>query len=182
MSDTPATFALLLGLFAFFAVIRVKRWTGDTVGASAESIEGRQYWRLLTSNLAHIDSVHFVFNLSTAYSLGGALERRHGSAALLWSTSALVVFVGLVAASLTRHGGGAVGAWHLGFSGVLFAWITDEALMAPQFCPVADWCFATVRWGPLAFNAGPLVYALGLQLVASALSIPLSLVSDSEQK
>ena len=59
--------------------------------------------------------------------------------------------------------------------GVLFAWITDEALMAPQFCPVADWCFATVRWGPLAFNAGPLVYALGLQLVASALSIPLSL-------
>ena len=47
--------------------------------------------------------------------------------------------------------------------------------MAPQFCPVADWCFATMRWGPLAFNAGPLVYALGLQLVASALSIPLSL-------
>ena len=175
MSDTPATFALLLGLFAFFTVIRVKRWTGDTVGASAESIEGRQYWRLVTSNLAHIDSVHFVFNLSTAYSLGGALERRHGSATLLWSTAALVVFVGLVAASLTRHGGGAVGAWHLGFSGVLFAWITDEALMAPQFCPVADWCFATVRWGPLAFNAGPLVYALGLQLVASVLSIPLSL-------
>ena len=56
MSDTPATFALLLGLFAFFAVIRVKRWTGDTVGASAESIEGRQYWRLLTSNLAHVDA------------------------------------------------------------------------------------------------------------------------------
>ena len=47
--------------------------------------------------------------------------------------------------------------------------------MAPQFCPVADWCFSTVRWGPLAFNAGPLVYALGLQLVASVLSIPLSL-------
>ena len=47
--------------------------------------------------------------------------------------------------------------------------------MAPQFCPVADWCFATMRWGPLAFNAGPLVYALGLQLVASVLSIPLSL-------
>ena len=116
MSDTPATCTLLLGLFAFFAVIRVKRWTGDTVGASAESIEGRQYWRLVTSNLAHIDSVHFVFNLSTAYSLGGALERRHGSAALLWSTAALVVFVGLVAASLTRHAGGAVGAWHLGFS------------------------------------------------------------------
>ena len=175
MSDTPATFALLLGLFAFFAVIRVKRWTGDTVGASAESIEGRQYWRLVTSNLAHVDATHFIFNLSTAYSLGGALERRHGSAALLWSTAALVVFVGLVASSLTRHGGGAVGAWHLGFSGVLFAWITDEALMAPQFCPVADWCFATMRWGPLAFNAGPLVYALGLQLVASALSIPLSL-------
>ena len=56
MSDTPATCALLLGLFAFFAVIRVKRWTGDTVGASAESIEGRQYWRLLTSNLAHVDA------------------------------------------------------------------------------------------------------------------------------
>ena len=47
--------------------------------------------------------------------------------------------------------------------------------MAPQFCPVADWCFATMRWGPLAFNAGPLVYALGLQFVASVLSIPLSL-------
>ena len=85
------------------------------------------------------------------------------------------MFVGLVASTLTRHAGGAVGAWHLGFSGVLFAWITDEALMAPQFCPVADWCFATMRWGPLAFNAGPLVYALGLQLVASVLSIPLSL-------
>ena len=56
MSDTPATFTLLLGLFAFFAVIRVKRWTGDTVGASAESIEGRQYWRLVTSNLAHVDA------------------------------------------------------------------------------------------------------------------------------
>ncbi len=93
MADTPATFALLVGLFAFFAVIRVKRWTGDTVGASAESIEGRQYWRLLTSNFAQIDAVHFVFNLYTAYSLGGALERRHGSMALLWSTAALVVFV-----------------------------------------------------------------------------------------
>ena len=56
MSDTPATCTLLLGLFAYFAVIRVKRWTGDTVGASAESIEGRQYWRLLTSNLAHVDA------------------------------------------------------------------------------------------------------------------------------
>ena len=110
MSDTPATFTLLLGLFAFFAVIRVKRWTGDTVGASAESIEGRQYWRLVTSNLAHIDATHFIFNLSTAYSLGAPWSR-HGSAALLWSTSALVVFVGLVAAGLTRHGGGAVGAW-----------------------------------------------------------------------
>ena len=98
MSDTPATCTLLLGIFAFFVVIRVKRWTGDTVGASAESIEGRQYWRLLTSNCAHVDATHFVFNLSTAYSLGGALERRHGSAALLLSTSALVVFVGLVAA------------------------------------------------------------------------------------
>ena len=60
MSDTPATFTLLIGLFAFFAVIRVKRWTGDTVGASAESIEGRQYWRLLTSNCAHVDATHFV--------------------------------------------------------------------------------------------------------------------------
>ena len=129
MSDTPATCTLLLGLFAFFAVIRVKRWTGDTVGASAESIEGRQYWRLLTSNCAHIDATR-----RTSYSIypqrirWGALERRHGSAALLWSTSALVVFVGLVAAALTRHGGGAVGAWHLGFSGVLFAWITWDGL------------------------------------------------------
>ena len=126
-------------------------------------------------NGVEVDATHFVFNLSTAYSLGGALERRHGSAALLLSTAALVVFVGLVAATLTRHAGGAVGAWHLGFSGVLFAWIVDAALASPQFCPIADWCFATVRWGPLAFNAGPLVYALGLQLVASVLSIPLSL-------
>ena len=175
VTDTPATFALLLGLFAVFAVIRVKRWTSDAVGASAESIEGRQYWRLVTSNLAHIDATHFVFNISTAYSLGGAVEKRHGSAALLLSTAALVVFIGLVAASLTRRVGGAVGAWHLGFSGVLFAWIMDEALGAPQFCPVADWCFATIRWGPLAFNAGPLVYAVGLQVIASVLSIPLSL-------
>ena len=172
MTDTPATFALLLGLFAIFAVIRVKRWTGDAVGASAESIEGRQYWRLVTSNLAHIDATHFVFNLSTAYSLGGAVEKRHG---LFLSTAALVVLIGIVAASLTRRVGGAVGTWHLGFSGVLFAWIVDEALGAPQFCPVADWCFSTIRWGPLAFNAGPLVYAVGLQVVASVLSIPLSL-------
>ena len=128
--DTPATFALLLGLFAFFAVIRVKRWAGDTVGASAESIEGRQYWRLLTSNLARIDATHFVFNLSTAYSLGGALERRHGSMALLWSTAALVVFVGLVAAALTRHAGGAVGAWHLGFSVARCVEINCNALHA----------------------------------------------------
>ena len=145
-----------------------RRWRG---GRRADSARTRR--KILIST--QVDPTHFVFNLSTAYSLGGALERRHGSSALLWSTAALVVFVGLVAASLTRHAGGAVGAWHLGFSGVLFAWITDEALMAPQFCPVADWCFSTMRWGPLAFNAGPLVYALGLQLVASVLSIPLSL-------
>ena len=77
MSDTPATFTLLLGLFAFFAVIRVKRWTGDTVGASAESIEGRQYWRLVTSNLAHIDATHFAVWKST--SVSGARRGRAGS-------------------------------------------------------------------------------------------------------
>ena len=57
-------------------------------------------------------------------------------------------------------------ALHVGFSGVLFAWIACAAASSDHFCVVpgqAETCFATRSIGPFAVNPAPFVEALVLQ-------------------
>ncbi|MFN3267139.1 MAG: rhomboid family protein [Deinococcales bacterium] len=101
----PATFGLLLGLFALYLLSCLvldsfsngEAWQRFLNGSSAPALnelganarfvtlDGREYWRLLTATLLHGGFVHLLMNSFSLWNLGRQLEQSIGWQELLFA-------------------------------------------------------------------------------------------------
>jgi membrane associated rhomboid family serine protease len=127
----------------------------------------RQFYRVLTATLCHLNVMHIIFNMATLYSAGGQMEAAKGSGWYLETTVLLLAAgAGLWMAmthALVHYLGrpGAAEASAVGYSGVLFGWIALESLVFPN---------ATF---PLPFGISlPVIFAPFVQLAITHLIMP----------
>ncbi len=138
------------------------------VAFSFEKIVTEGEWsRLFTSALSHFDLMHLGFNAMTLYQLG-PLEEEFGSARYAYLSFALVLLTGCICLAMSHymiHRMGREDVRHqlsVGYSCVLFAWVTVAALNMNKFCPIIfapNVCFNTLYIPVigLPFNIGPVV-------------------------
>eukprot|EP00605_Chrysophyceae_sp_TOSAG23-4_P002529 GSChrysophyteH1.ASY1.ANO1.2794.1 assembled CDS len=172
----PVTTLLLMCLCMYSYHLYANAVDPGEVAFSYDKIWLNGEWmRLLTSAFAHYDLLHLGFNTMTLYQLG-ALEEEYGSAVYLYLSFDLVLWTGLGCLLLTwymiRHMGrdDMVHQQAVGYSCVLFAWITVAAIRMGKFCPLIfapTFCFSTfmIPVVNLPVNIGPFVLLLVTKVI-----------------
>ncbi|CAN0411714.1 unnamed protein product, partial [Hapterophycus canaliculatus] len=114
--------------------------------------EEREYWRLFTASFSHFEPLHLVFNALSTWNTR-ELERLLGTFRFLYLSLDLVVTT-IMLVMLAKH---ALVRWRgvqgqreglaVGFSCVIFAYMTYLAVAMRQFCPAgasfSSLCFET---------------------------------------
>jgi membrane associated rhomboid family serine protease len=113
---------------------------------TAAILRGRQYYRLISSSLVHVDVAHLAFNLFSFYAFGCGIERIFGAPTLLAIYLASIVGGDLVSLVLhRRHEYRAVGASG-GVCGVIYAsiFLLPGGAVQIFFIPIdiPAWAFA----------------------------------------
>lgn len=133
MVDAPATSLVITFCTLFWIYISHKRLGYEQLGMSYNSVvlDG-EYWRLLVSQISHVELLHLVFNMSSLWSLG-FVERDSsmGTAYYIKVTLLLLLFSELVCLGiyffaikvLRREYYNRVVA--VGYSCVVFGWMSN---------------------------------------------------------
>jgi membrane associated rhomboid family serine protease len=114
----------------------------DIVSGYDLIVNDKQYYRIITASFAHLEILHLAFNMSTLYSLGrlemaiGTLQYFVYTVDLVFLTMICMIGIHYVliyyrGMEQYRHSKG------VGFSCVLFAWMTVASLKMPTFTPIA---------------------------------------------
>ncbi|CAN0250236.1 unnamed protein product [Pylaiella littoralis] len=177
----PGTVLLLAVNLAFAYHLWAKRVSPDAVCVSyALFWEEREYWRLFTASFSHFEPLHLIFNAMGTWNTR-EMERLLGTFRYLYLSLNLVVST-IMLVMLAKH---ALVKWRgleshrergaVGFSCVLFAYMTYLAVAMREFCPVGEslsmLCFST-RSIPLLgglpslpVNLGPFFSLVGAQVI-----------------
>ncbi|CAM9819485.1 unnamed protein product [Scytosiphon promiscuus] len=178
----PGT-VILIGInLAVAYYLRANGVSPDAVAISYTLFwEEREYWRIFTASFSHFEPIHIFFNTLSAWNLRG-VEWHLGTVRFLCLTLALVVtteMVGmLIKLALVKRNGASSDPERkaLGFSCVLFAFMTYAAVAMDEYCPLGNGghCFKTWRlpiFGGalpgLPVNFGPLA-----SLVTTQVTVP----------
>ena len=166
--DRPVTTMLLFSICFYAYHLHTNAVDPSVVAFSYEKIVSEGEWsRLFTSAASHFDLMHLGFNTMTLYQIG-PLEEEYGSARYAYLSFALVLVTGCICLLLTYvmihrlHREDARHQQAVGYSCVLFAWITCASVRMQKFCPVIfapDFCFNTLEIPVIGLpvNFGPIV-------------------------
>ena len=133
----PCTCALAAGMTALFAYMWNYRIGLEAVCLSYTIVaRERQYYRLLTAAVTHVSAMHILFNMGSLLNLA-PLEALMGSAwyaetTLLLLYASMACWMGAMHVAVTRYGQAAwADAPVVGYSGVLFGWMTVAGMLQP---------------------------------------------------
>ncbi|CAM9986754.1 unnamed protein product, partial [Scytosiphon promiscuus] len=134
----------------------------------------REYWRIFTASFSHYEPFHIFFNILSTWNLRGVEQRlgtlspsTHSKRFGTSQTLALVVtteMVGmLIKLALAKRKGASSEPERkaLGFSGVVFAYMTHTAVAMDEYCPFG-------RGSPLSglpVNFGPFASLVVTQVI-----------------
>jgi membrane associated rhomboid family serine protease len=136
---TCAVAALCTGIFAWMWNTRRDTDLAHVALSYQRVVVERQYYRVVTATLCHVNAMHLLFNMGTLLSLG-PVEARLGAAGYLRHTLLLLllckaVFLGATHAVVARAPPDVAARWRessaVGYSGVLFGWMTLQAVAQP---------------------------------------------------
>lgn len=134
--EAPANVAVCaLNLF-IFAIMWNYRIGLENCSISYElAVSQRQFYRVITSTLTHLNILHVAFNVSALYGLGATWELERGTAWYLQTTVAFVFLAGFIDLLIIRIGATRFPAWlqgtAVGYSGVVYAWAALNAASDP---------------------------------------------------
>ena len=137
LTTQPLTCSLVTSMSLLFFFMWNRRVDYDAVSISYRRVilEG-QYYRVLTAAVCHLDVMHILFNMGSLLSVGiveaafGTLWYAETTALLLLSSKA--VWLLILHIGMQRFGRAAwVDAPAVGYSGVIFGWMTVLGLMQP---------------------------------------------------
>lgn len=180
LSTRPVNSFIMLLCGALYVYIWSQRLGYPDVGMSyALVVLRKQYWRVVSASLAHVDFFHIAMNMASLYGLG-ELEQAIGPLRYL-QLSYQLLFLSMVAAILINHAAavhlgrpGSVNTLAVGYSCVLFGLMVVTAIKTDQYCAIPGvkaLCFSTYRiptpdgLPALALNAAPFAMLLIVQLI-----------------
>ena len=147
----PATLLLIGSNLAAAYLLHKRSASPDSVAVSYENlVQNGEYWRAVSASFSHFDLMHLGMNCAGLYNLGAAIEPTYGSVPFLWHSLAMVPLT-IAAAMATAHllvfrmGRESQRTQSaVGFSCVLFAWLTFASVRSKSFCtmPLLP-CFST---------------------------------------
>ena len=145
-----------------------------------------ELWRSFTGALAHFEPLHLGFNMMSLVSLGEALEQwGYGSLPFLSYNFSLIIYTTTLMMLITKlrilrakssdEIRGLKEQNTVGYSGVLFAWMTVVSMEQQKSCPVfflPEMCFSSfsIYKDYLKFNISPLVTLVAMQLILPRVS------------
>lgn len=95
--ERPVTSILITLCTSVWAWLNHKHLGYQEVGLSHELIvQNKQFWRIVSSQLSHVDFVHLLFNMTSLWSLGGYEQGGKNSWLVLQQSLWLLVGAGLV--------------------------------------------------------------------------------------
>ena len=171
--NCPVLSCLVVAMLAIFLLLWRGVWSVQLAVADASSLLHRgEVWRVFSAALSHHSPIHFAMNILSLCNLA-FIEPLLGSYTFAMLTVCFIVLVELLdavwrAALSNREGHQA--QWsrpHLGFSGVLFAWMMFATAQLDTFCPIPflPLCVPTVAVGSFRVNLGPLLLVAAIQLL-----------------
>ena len=130
------------------------------MGTSFQTVvEERQYWRLFTSQLSHIDFVHLLMNMSSLWSLGFVEKRpRMGMVYYIKVTVLLMIFSKLLLMGFYLFMVRVMkkeyyrSVLSVGYSSVIFGWMANLSVCkhGPARFSLMGTTSIPMRWSPLA--------------------------------
>jgi membrane associated rhomboid family serine protease len=171
----PATTLILVVIM----IVAYRLWAGrvsvDRVSVSYESVVvEKQYWRAVTASFSHFEMMHLFFNCMSLYNMGGlevvlgTVPYLYLSADLVTLTMILIMVIKWVMVRFFRASEGSQRQGAVGYSCVLFAFMTMASVRQNQFCPLPmmpTFCFDTHYILSLPVNIGPWAVLFGAQLL-----------------
>lgn len=182
LTSRPVTTALLLVNTAVAYLLWSYKVDVASVSFSYDAVARGEVWRLITASFAHFDLMHIGFNMMALYQLGD-LEYEFGSIRFLYLNLDLVLLTMGVCVLIAHLR--IIKFNHLdvrfqqavGFSCVLFAWMTVASVRMNEYCPLFFYpslCFETYHIGlpaassnfpSLPVNLGPFVLLLVTKVI-----------------
>jgi len=164
-------------LFGLWVLIKKHRLDYSDVGFSYDLVvQRRELWRLLASQLSHIEFVHLLFNLAALWPIGvveADVSLVGGSSGYLRVTVHLILLTGLAELALHHVAVSVQPSERLrstvavGYSGVVFAW---QTLMAARFTGPGS-RYLLLGLLPLPMWLAPLASLLLVQLLVPTSSV-----------
>ncbi|GMH37424.1 hypothetical protein BSKO_05297 [Bryopsis sp. KO-2023] len=139
MVEAPATTAIVALCVSVWGFITHRRLGYEDVGMSYERVvTNGEYWRLIVSQISHVEILHLVFNISALWSLG-FVERTEGMGSVYYLrvTLVLLLFSEVVCLGLYHFAVKVLKREHytrvtaVGYSCVVFGWMSNLSV-APQ--------------------------------------------------
>ncbi|KAL3146062.1 hypothetical protein ABBQ38_015413 [Trebouxia sp. C0009 RCD-2024] len=128
--ERPVTSILITLCTSVWAWLNHKQLGYQDVGLSHELVvQNKQFWRLVSSQLSHVDLVHLLFNMTSLWSLGGYEQGGKNSSLVLQQSLWLLVGAGLICLAIYH---GLIHILHkeqyrnvtaVGYSAVIFGWM-----------------------------------------------------------
>jgi len=171
--NCPVISLLLITMLAIFVCLWRGIWSVDLAVADACSILQRlELWRVPSAALSHHSPIHFAMNAFSLCNLA-FIEPLIGSYTFGVVTVCLVVVVEVLDAVWRMALSGIAGYEeqqkrpHLGFSGVLFAWMMFATAQLETFCPIPflPLCVPTFAAAGFRLNLGPLILVAIIQVL-----------------
>ncbi len=116
--NSPATFVIIGINIIIFALVNLKALEVKTLGSSyVETIQNRQYYRVVSSAFTQREVMHLACNMYSLYNIGTVLER--ALSPIIYSVCYMVIMLigGLLSARL--HKKGSPFTYSIGASGVI---------------------------------------------------------------
>ncbi len=171
--NCPVISLLLCMMTAIFVLLWQEKLSSHAVVSSASSIFQRfELWRIVSAALSHQSPLHFAMNMLSLCNLA-FIEPMIGSHVFFSACVFFIFGVEMLDASwramLSRSERQAF-QWdrpHLGFSGVLFAWMMIATSHLESFCPIPfiPVCIPTLKVLSIKLNFGPLLLVGLIQLL-----------------
>ena len=170
--EKPLTTLIVAASSLIWLILSQRGWGYARVGTSYEKVvEQGQYWRLLVSQLSHVELMHLVMNMSSLWSLGFVEKSRGmGTMYYLKVTVILMVFSKLML----------IGFYHVminffkrshyrrvtsvGYSSVVFGWMSNLSVGKRR----------TANFRLLGMSSIPMSLAPFASLIMTSLLIPRS--------
>ena len=144
ITAAPLNTVVCAGLAGLFFYMWNSRVPLDGFATSyRKTVLERQYYRVLSSAIAHVNALHLVFNVAALWNVGVMMEASRGTAWYARQSVALLVLgqaLFLWGAAATRRAialGSLPPTWSndrgaVGYSGVIFGWMTLAAQLQPH--------------------------------------------------